>query len=233
MEATELLALFGLTRIEASLYIDLLSCSGRTGYEASKETGVSRSNAYTALASLCEKGAANIIEGTPVKYVAVPIKEFCKKRIVLMESAAEQLSTLLPNDTAAGDGYVTVSGSANIIGRIHSILENAQLRVYFSVNAEHLSEFTDDLKALANDGRKVVVITDAPADIDGVKVLCASARGSQIRLTADSCRVLTGELTDSKECTCLYSDKEHVVRVVKDSLKYELQLIRYGYDTEE
>ena len=62
MEITERLMHFNLTRQEATLYLLLLKAGRLTGYEAAKQTGISRSNTYTALAGLVEKGAAYIME---------------------------------------------------------------------------------------------------------------------------------------------------------------------------
>ena len=68
---------FGLTRQESAIYYALLSEGMMTGYEAAKVSGVSRSNAYTALAALVDKGAAHVAEGTPTHYVPVDPEEFC------------------------------------------------------------------------------------------------------------------------------------------------------------
>ena len=46
---------FDLTRQEAAVYESLLENGKLTGYEAAKLTGISRSNVYVALASLCER----------------------------------------------------------------------------------------------------------------------------------------------------------------------------------
>lgn len=53
---------FGLSRQEALLYQNLLSHGKQTGYEIAKETGISRSNVYSALSVLVEKGAAYVQE---------------------------------------------------------------------------------------------------------------------------------------------------------------------------
>ena len=71
MDVVEGLMRFGLTRQESMLYIHLLSGGAMTGYEAAKATGISRSNAYTALAALTDKGAACAADGTPTRYMAV------------------------------------------------------------------------------------------------------------------------------------------------------------------
>ena len=50
MEIVERLMHFNLTRQEATLYLLLVKAGRLTGYEAAKQTGISRSNTYTALA---------------------------------------------------------------------------------------------------------------------------------------------------------------------------------------
>ena len=54
----ECLIHYGLTRQEAIVYHRLLTDGKQTGYEIAKATGISRSNAYSALAALTEKGAS-------------------------------------------------------------------------------------------------------------------------------------------------------------------------------
>ena len=69
MDTIEELKYFGLTGQEATIYVCLLSREQLTGYEAAKETGISRSNTYTALAGLVEKGAAYVMEGQIAQYL--------------------------------------------------------------------------------------------------------------------------------------------------------------------
>ena len=72
---------FDLTRQEAALYESLLENGKLTGYEVAKLTGISRSNVYASLASLCEKGAAYLEENeTGKKYLAVPVQEVCEEK---------------------------------------------------------------------------------------------------------------------------------------------------------
>ena len=81
MSYIEDLMQFGLTRQESAIYYALLSEGMMTGYEAAKVSGVSRSNAYTALAALVDKGAAHVAEGTPTHYVPVDPEEFCGSKL--------------------------------------------------------------------------------------------------------------------------------------------------------
>ena len=77
----EYLKAFGLTGQEATVYITLLEHEAMTGYEVAKETGISRSNVYGALAALVDKGAAYVMEGETSKYTPVMIENFCKHTI--------------------------------------------------------------------------------------------------------------------------------------------------------
>ena len=71
----EYLLHFGLTRQEALIYVELLVKGKQTGYEIAKETGISRSNVYSVLAALAEKGAAYVIEESAKRYIPVKVEE--------------------------------------------------------------------------------------------------------------------------------------------------------------
>ena len=55
---------FGMTRQEAVIYLCLYKKGGLTGYEVSKQTGISRSNVYGSLSNLAEAGAAYLVKGS-------------------------------------------------------------------------------------------------------------------------------------------------------------------------
>ncbi len=228
MDVYELLSLFGLTRLEGTIYTQLLTGESFTGYELAKLTGISRSNTYTALATLSEKGGAYTIEGTPIKYVAVPVDEFCGNRIRAQEAAAEKLKDLLPIETASAEGYITINGSENIENKIFNMLEKSSERAYFAAEAKTVMKFEDTIRKMIANGKKVVLITDSEINMDKAQVFRTFNRGEQIRLIVDSQKVLTGD-----QMSCLYSEKENLVNVIKDSLKYELRLIKYGLDALE
>ncbi len=104
---TEELLHFGLTRQEANLYLTLLTHGESTGYEAAKLTGISRSNTYTALAGLVEKGAAYIMEENVVRYIAVPFEEFSGNMIRRLQSRQQSLLSRLPRRKTEMQGYIT------------------------------------------------------------------------------------------------------------------------------
>lgn len=221
----EYLLHFGLTRQEALVYQKLLQKGKQTGYEVAKEAGISRSNAYNSLAALVEKGAAYLVEESAKRYIPVQLEEFCENCIRRMKAEEEWMIQNLPESQPDEEGYITIEGEGNIRDKIKNLLASSKERVYLSCTLQCLSEFIVELKALAEQGRKVVVITDGAFCLDKGKVYVTEDKGRQIGLITDSRYVLSGEYGKGSMNTCLYSGQNNFVAVFKTALANEIQLI--------
>lgn len=221
----EYLQHFGLTRQEALVYRTLLVSGKGTGYEVAKETGISRSNAYGALASLVEKGAAYIMEEAAKKYIPVKLEEFCGNCIRRMQEEEDWLLQNLPGEKIDEEGYITIEGAGNIQDKIKNLLKNAEERVYVSCTAECLKEFEEELQALLSRKKKVVIITDEEVAFEGAMLYLSEDKGRQIGMIADSKYVLTGEYGTGSMNTCLYSGQRNFVALFKTALANEIKLI--------
>lgn len=224
--ASEYLMHFGLSRQEALVYEQLLARGKQTGYEIARNTRISRSNAYTSLAALVEKGAAYLVEESAKKYIPVPPEEFCGNRIRRMEEEQSWLCKNLPREESEEDGYITVDGEEHIRDRIHNLLEKAEERVYLSCSADCLEQMREILSVLREKGRKIVLITDRPFTLDGAVVYVTEEKDSQIGLITDSRYVLSGEYGPGSMNTCLYSGQKNFVRLFKSALANEIELIK-------
>lgn len=225
MDIIEMLIRFGLTRQEANVYITLHTEGALTGYEVSKLTGISRSNAYTTLASLVEKGAACIIEGSATRYAPLPPDEFCRNRIRELADLRGQIVNGMPSLKEETEGYITIRGDRHIDAKIRNMIEDAQLRLYLSLSSLHLITFEPELTHAVARGLKVVVITDRSYSLPGATVHYTDSRVGQIRLICDSQTVLTGEVGGGDESACLYSKKQNLVDLIKESMQNEIKLI--------
>ncbi|MBQ0166730.1 MAG: TrmB family transcriptional regulator [Treponema sp.] len=157
---TSCLTSFGLSRPEAQIYAVLLSHGAMTGYEVSKETGISRSNVYAALQSLAEKGAACLIQGEAARYTAVPVREFTENTMKALGEKAEYLATHTPERRIEADGYITIQGDVNIRNRMRRMLSETQHRLYLLAPSSVMADFAGELEALLRGGKKVVLLTD-------------------------------------------------------------------------
>lgn len=224
MPIIEKLIKFGLTRQESLLYLTLYKEKCLTGYEASKLTGISRSNTYGGLAGLVDKGAAYIMEGAVTKYVPVPLDEFCDNKIRELLKEKEFLQKHIPKGRELSEGYITIEGRRHIFDKMKNMLEQAEHRVYISVSEKLLPFVQPEIEQLLKDSKKVVIITNKAPALDGAIVYLTEDKGEQIRLIIDSKTVLTGELSEI-ENTCLYSGQKNFVNVFKEAMSNEIKLI--------
>ena len=218
------LVLFGLTRQEATIYLTLFTQGELTGYETAKLTGISRSNAYSALAGLVDKGAAYVIEGSATKYIYVPIEEFCDNVLRNLASSKEKLIKNIPSRKIESEGYITINGEENILNKLKNLLENSKERVYLSVPKQIVKLIEMELESLVRKGIKIVLITNDDVKLPGIKTYITELEEGQIRLIVDSTNVLTGEI-DGENSSCLYSSKKNLVDVFKEALRNEMKLI--------
>lgn len=222
----EKLMCFGMTRQEATVYLCLAQNGEMTGYEAAKQTGVSRSNAYNALAGLVDKGAAYTTEGTAIRYHIVDAEEFCTNKIRALEEYKEQIRQNMPKAKSEAEGYLTINGDRHIRDKVKNMIAQSKQRVYLSMAENCVRIFENEIKTAIAEGKKVVILTDGPVDIDGAIFYQAEKKGRQIGVITDSTNVLTGEIGKGEESACLYSGQQNFVQVFKDSLRNEIKLIQ-------
>lgn len=216
---------FGLTRQEANIYLNLIKRGMQTGYEAAKQTGISRSNAYNALAGLVEKGAAYTCEGNAKRYMPVDVEEFCANKIRNLEQLKESLTFNMPKPGEVEEGYLTIAGDEQIKNKVQNMLLSANKRIYISMSAKNLRQFLPELRQLQEKKIKIVILSNKEPELIGAKVYLTGSKEQQIGVITDSCNVLTGEFGNGADSTCLYSGQSNFVRVFKDSMKNEIKLI--------
>lgn len=215
---------FGLTRQEAVIYESLLIHGEMSGYEVSKETGISRSNVYASLSGLVEKGGAYLIEGESTKYTPVAIKQFSQNRLLELQKKADYLEAHAPKKYSFSDGYITILGAKNISNKIREILNQTKLRLYIMAPAEILTEYYSEIESLVKADKKIVLLTEG-FNMPGAQIYTTELEKGQIRLISDSSYVLTGNYTGNEHDTCLYSGQENLVEVLKEALKNKIIIL--------
>ena len=222
------LVMFGLTRQEANIYLCLYQNGELTGYEVAKQTGISRSNVYSALAGLTDKGAAYLAQGASSKYVAVPIEEFCKNKIRYLKQEQEYLLKNIPAMKEQEIGYITIEGYKNIWDKIINMIRSADKRIYISASYQTIERLMKELQDAVNREIKLVILSDqTPKSEDlfheSTYYQCEN-RGTNLRLIIDSAYALTGEITGGRDDTCLYTGQKNFINVFKDTLRNEIKL---------
>ena len=220
---------FGLTRQEANIYLCLYQNGELTGYEVAKLTGISRSNVYSALAGLTDKGAAYLEQGASSKYVAVPIEEFCENKIRGLEKEKEYLIRNIPAMKEQEIGYITIEGYKNIWDKVIHMVRNAEKRIYISASYQMIDQLKEELSDVIHRKIKLVILSDKMPMADelrqGSVIYQCENRENNIRLIIDSAYVLTGDIMGTSADTCLYSAQKNFVNVFKEAMSNEIKLI--------
>ena len=204
----EYLLHFGLTRQEALIYVELLVKGKQTGYEIAKETGISRSNVYSVLAALAEKGAAYVIEESAKRYIPVKVEEFCGNVSAGCRRSRSGWRETFHRRKAETEGYITIEGEQNILDKAKNLIAQAGERVYLSCTAGYLDAFRQALEELVKKKRKVVILTDAPYELKDAIFYQTEEKGQQIGLIVDSKSVLSGEYGREPEYLSVFRTEE-------------------------
>ena len=228
MNLNACLAKLGLTNNEATLYQTLAAHGEMTGYECAKLTGISRSNVYIALAGLCEKGAAFVVDGAAQKYSPAPVREFCANKRRELDAAAEFLVEHMPSPVASSDAYITINGSAAIFDKMKNMIAACAERIYISAQSDILEKVSRELGMVLAQGLKVVVMTDRKISLSGAIMYEMARSEGQIRLIVDSRFALTGDISENIPCSCLFSSSDTLVTLFKDAMRNEIKLIELG-----
>jgi sugar-specific transcriptional regulator TrmB len=160
----------GLTRHESELYVALCREGEVTGYELAKSTGIPRANVYQALSALADKGGARIIEGNPQRFIAVQPSEYCQIKDREMKDIFEKIRSEAPKQESPPEGYVTLSGSANILGKMRYMITSARERVYLSAMVTDLPLVQQEVAEAIRRGLRMVIITSEPVQMAGAEV---------------------------------------------------------------
>lgn len=224
-DVIEKLMHFNMSRQEAIVYACLWEHGKLTGYEASKLTGISRSNVYGALNVLADKGAAIITESNTTLYSAVSPEEFLTNKLRHLEEDKKFLVENMPNITPNEEGYLTIQGYRNIKDKIQYMIEHCDMRLYLAASGNIIKEFEEVLSEAKRRNLKIVLMSDRDYSHLATKFYQDEPESGQIRLITDSTYVLTGEVQGRSSDTCLYSGQKNLVTIMKEALRNKIRLL--------
>jgi len=157
----ELLKGIGLSESEAQVYLTLIREGTQQGYEASKNSGISRTKIYALLESLVIKGFALVNKSDVSKvYTAVPVEEIMGVKKKELEESEKYLKDEIERITSVSrmDYLFEIKGRAGIIEKCLSMIKNASKEIYIQVFEEELEFFRRILKEKEEEGVTVILI---------------------------------------------------------------------------
>jgi sugar-specific transcriptional regulator TrmB len=171
----------GFTALEAEVYVSLQQEPAITGYRIAQKLGKPAPNIYKALESLQAKGAVLVDEAETRLCRAVPPEELLghleRRFRQNRDRAARTLSEL--TQSAGDDRVYRLRSRDQVFERCRSMIRSAREVVLIDVFPKLLLELRSPLEEAAATGVQVAVLTYAPAEVEGARVV-ESARGQEV-----------------------------------------------------
>ena len=224
MDFNNTLHKLGFTPIEATVFITLCKHGALSGYEVAKLTGISRSNIYTALYSLQEKGKCQVSEGETAKYIAISKEELLlstKRELIKTLSEIEQL---YPSPIETHEPYVTIRGYDNVLNKIKNSILLCKSHLYLLCSSSCIDLLRDELLTISSN-RRITIICETNIYLNEQIIVYNRQKDPKgIHLIIDTNSVITGDL-EKEHAQCLFSKNDSLVRLMRESFVTELDMI--------
>jgi len=213
---------FGLTPLQARVFVVLLASDGLSTSEISRITSVHRSDAYRALKKLSQLGLTETSVGNPSRYYAIDpskavrlILDSRRDELMALESKTDALTEWLENQKIKStrpssrtqddpdidaSAFRLVRGNA-VIPRVIDSIESAKSEIIKVVSASalrrHYIEFSDYEKAATARGVTLRVLTEVQSSNYRVaKSYCESVHLNHVANLENSLRYLVIDGTE-------------------------------------
>ncbi|UJF34185.1 TrmB family transcriptional regulator [Paenibacillus hexagrammi] len=149
----------GFTELEAKCLYVLAEGGTQTGYEIAKRLGVSRSNVYSALQKLAEKGVVLTSHGEPTHYQSLPIEEIGDKIHAELQASIRYVQAHMPKQDAQRSEYFSLDGDAKVASRIRTELKQAKEEALLDLWSEEAELLKEEISEAQARGVRVLVST--------------------------------------------------------------------------
>jgi len=225
----DLLKKIGLTELEARCYLTLHEEPNLSGYEVAKRVAVSRSNVYSALRSLADKGACRYIEGEPVRYDAVPIEQLVRHLQIEFEQTTKSLVNQLKSPPKNGRSFYNWQGDKQIGTAIHRIIANAQTTIVADLWSEDLHWVEDELLDAERRGVTVILIVmgECQTMLQNVFVHVRSddwsiSKSRKFSILCDGNSAILGGFGEEEKPTALETSQPAIIEMLKTAFYHDI-----------
>jgi sugar-specific transcriptional regulator TrmB len=158
----------GFSQYEARAYCALLQKSPANGHEVAKTAGIPTSKVYETLERLRTKGAVLVQRSEPTLWAPVPHRDLVGRLRQDMESTFSAVEQGLAQLGHEQDTALTwsLSGRGHVVDSMRRAIERTRERLAGAIPAAALRELAPALRAAAERGVAVDLVTDAGGDVD-------------------------------------------------------------------
>ena len=235
-EIVELFETFGVAALEAKVYLSLLSNSGVSGYQLSKNAGISTSKVYTVVSRLIEKGFVVAAESRPVKYYPRPPKELLadiKKDVTKnLDHLEDHLDRLVQTTPFNHDLAWNIIGRRNVISRAKDLIRSAQKSIFIAIWPKELRLLRKDLESAGQRTEKIRLLSYGPVKMSCGEIFIHRPSDYPFRergerrfiLTVDNKIAVIATLLDDEDDAGLWTENPGLVHLFRDFVIHEIYI---------
>lgn len=236
MKIIEELQKFGLTKIEAQVYYELLKNPDSNGSQISKKIDTPRTSVYMALEKLYSLGFIYLIPSLNERknYMAAdPDKLVMKLKSEYMRSAEFLENELLKiHIRSDNEQFINLRGEENILDKIKEILNNTEKEIYMNTNI-NLMLFETELENLLNKGGRVILfsfekhkLTDSRIEAYNKTENYISDPNKRLMLVSDMKEVIIGSSDVTHGFTGTYTKNPLLVNIAAEHIHNDIYLYK-------
>jgi HTH-type transcriptional regulator, sugar sensing transcriptional regulator len=244
--SVERLIELGFSHYEARAYVGLLGQPPITGYALSNLTGIPQPKVYETLRRLARKGAAVLIEGEPVRFVALPPAQLLTQlETAFHRRLADAEVELTRSVTPAGEGNFRVLPVLTQWDEIEKngveMIDGARRHIYLSLNCGHAAAVISAIGRADGRGVQSDILHFGPAGVevtngrllrhlstDGVVYRHHQAR--HLALVVDGTQVLWALAADGTAWDALRADDHLLAAAVKGYVRHDMYVQQMAKD---
>ncbi|TBL68210.1 TrmB family transcriptional regulator [Paenibacillus thalictri] len=240
----ELLTRFGFSKNEARVYLALVQEDAATGYQISKNTGISRAEVYRVLGNLADKGAVVWQQTEPALYMAVEPESFLSGLEAKFNSDLQKVRVEFKeiNRQKSNETIVYVKGYDHVVRRAKQMIQSAQNEVYLRCGAPFAALLQDDISKVSSKGVKVRILSYGDFTLEGVQVVIHPLRQDEVHrhramqmlMISDIRQMLVGRLDSQNPDTVIgtYSESREIIHIVRELIRASFHLTILGNESD-
>jgi HTH-type transcriptional regulator, sugar sensing transcriptional regulator len=228
------LEVLNFSRLEAQIYVTLITHDKLNGSQMAKLLNLSRSSVYAALNSLYHKGCVVMVPGESNLYKAEDpdalIDKLTQEFLHSAESLKDELSKY--RSAEAEHEYYNLRGRQNFILKTKELLMQAQREVYLNSTFD-LRLFADETRALAQRGVRIIVFSfedihaeDLPVEFFRKRVPDSGCEHERMMLVVDLKNALIAGSYHGGEVMGTFTENPLLVDIISEHIHLDIYLLK-------
>ena len=230
-ELIDKLMSFGLSKLDAQVYLHLLQQGRANGYKIAKELSLSRSSVYGSIDTLYDNGYIFLVKGVSKEYEAkspeLVLSRIKKQTLDNIELLKKELSKL---PTCVEEHFTyNLSGYENLIHKTKEVIESSSQELYINTDF-NLALFANELTDAIERGVRVICFSFNRMEplVEGLEIYYRNEQpevdfpSKRFMVVADSSKAII--FSNFAQAQGIYTNENLLVMIVSEHIHTDIYL---------